>query len=569
MLSVLSARLRLRGWAQPARIGTDRLATFGTVAAAIAAVAYVARFATNCPVGDEWQLLAEIFRGGGGFPWSWIAAHHNEHRYILAKFVWYGSLALSNFDFRAGMFVTVGLLAASAGLLLAALRHLGVRRGPADLLVPALLLHWGHWFGWLMGYQIAFTAVVLCAAGFAWAVSQAAESPRRAAWLASAFALLMPLNGGFGIGWSGPMCAWLVYAAWRLRSPALLVVPALAAGYLAFVVFTTPPPIASQAKPDAATFVESCVMYLATGFGPIAFGPWGAGRIVASALALGLFAAATLGTLRALRDPAERLRAAGLLAAILGHLAVTVSIAMYRGTAQGTRFITPSAVGLLIAWLALRRYVPMSGRAFTIAAVLCAVAIFAINVRDAYREGLRLRSGQKAFLADVEKQTPALYLAGKFGGRWTILDPFGQNIAALRDAKVGPYARLAPDPHYKSIPISLPSDAMIRPCDNAPFERGDRTAPTFDFGDSPGPALALRVRVEQTRVEVWQAVRLYWFEDGNPVEQFETAYPVQFPANQGDMVFRIDARARRARLEAASPTGGLLLCKAEWLVAAP
>ncbi|QEL14464.1 hypothetical protein [Limnoglobus roseus] len=557
MFPNLLQRLSLPRIAWPP-LPAPRVVAVGTIALFVAAVAFVLRFGSNCPVGDEWYLLTEVLHQG--FSWKWVTAHHNEHRYILAKTLWYASLSLTRFDFRAGTFVTLGLMFASVGFLLAAIRRRCGRLHLADLFVPAVLLHWGHWFAWLMGYQIAFSLVVFCAAGFAWATTL--ESEKKAAWLGALFLGLMALNGGFGLGWSGPLVLWVAFAAWRQRSILLGIVPVAVAGYVTFVVLTTPPPMASQAKPNFGGFVEALVMYLGTGFGPDGFGPWGVSRVLAGSVGLGLVLAALAVTGRVvLADRAERLRAAGLFAVLLGHLAVAVTIAWYRGHAQGHRFITPSAVGLAIAWMALRQYVPFRPAWLAVAAV-GAIVVFAVNAKDGYRQGLQQKANQKGFLADVERGTPALFLAGKYGGQWLIYDPHGQNIAALRDAKIGAFARTPADPPSVSLPVAMPPDAMLPGCDNTPFSSGS-SPPAVTIADAPTTVIALRVRIEQTRLEAWQEVALTWSDGGIPHRA--TAYPNLFPPQGNALVFPTTPRPTNVRFEAASPTGGLKILAVDWL----
>jgi hypothetical protein len=566
MLSVLSVRSRIRDRVK--RFGDPepfaaRLVPAVTAVLAFAALGFLARFASNCPVGDEWHLLPEALRAD--FAPAWFFEHHNGHRFVLAKVLWIGSLRLTNYDFRAPMALQIGLLVAATLLLLATAKRVTGRLEPAALLLPALLLHWGHWFNWLMGYQIAFALPVLIGALFLWSVDRSVDDPRRAVRGAALAALLLPLNGGFGIVMAGPALLWLVYAARRFRSLRLFAVAVFGFAYLGFAVLTTPKNAPTLAG-DFATIASASLEYLASGFGPLAFGFWSPARVLVSALAVAVFLAAFAALLRAIRDPFERLRAAGYFALLVGHGAVMLTIAVYRG-ATGERFVTPGALGLAVAVLALTRYGPAIGQLRWLG-LAGAIALLTVNAPEGYRQGLALRSSLKTILADVARGTPALFLSGQYGGRWMILDPFGHNIAALRSYGVEPYAGLEADPPFTPRRIALPPGSRVPACDAAPFLPGGPPVPSLPLGDAPVEVLALRVRVEQTRPEAWHLVRLRW-RDADGRDREATAFPAQFPGYENELVFRTTARPRAVRLESASPTGGLIVHFAEWLTPSP
>lgn len=561
LLRPLAIRLTAVVWPS-ADAAAARLVWGLTIGAVAAAVGFVLRFGSNCPVGDEWYLTRDVLRGG--FGWQWVVEHHNEHRYVLAKLVWYGLLAATGFDYRAGMFATVAMLAAAVGLLLAAVRRLRGRLTVADVLPAAVLLHWGHWFAWLMGYQVAFASAALCAAGFAWAAATAEPGQeRRAGWRAAAFLLPLALCGGFGVAFAGPLAGWVAWVAVRHRAWPLLLAPAAAAGYVGFAVLTTPPSVAPTARPGPLAFAEAVLQYLGTGFGPWAGGP-GWGRTCGGLLAVGWYAVAVGGLLRAVvRDAAERTRAGGLLAVLAGHFAVAAAIGLYRGESQGERFVTPSAAGLAVAWVAVVRYGPHI-RPWTVA--VAAAVLFAANLPGGYKGGMIQRMILKGFLADVDRGVPAVFLAGKYGGQWLIYDPHATNIASLRDFRVGPFRRTPADPPLRSRPAPLPTPPFVPGCENAAFLPGGPPRPVVRLADAPGPAVGLRLRVEQHRHAAWQELTLRWTADGR--EHTAAAHPIIFP-NQQDLIFMVSGVPTNVRLEPACPLPGLTIHAVDWLEPAP
>ena len=106
------------------------------------------------PIMDEWDLLAKT--GDGHLTFGWMIQHHGEHRFPLPKLLWLTALRVTGYDFRAVMFVTLTLLVAASILLMWTARRVRGLQHPADALFPALLLHWGHGFNFIMSFQLGF-----------------------------------------------------------------------------------------------------------------------------------------------------------------------------------------------------------------------------------------------------------------------------------------------------------------------------------------------------------------------------------------------------------------------------
>ena len=176
------------------------------VAMTASACLFVARNGYNLPRQDEWEFVDVLTGDGGGM--GWVFARHAEHRFPLARAVYLGLHSATGRDFRAGMWLTVFLLSASAAVLLLAARRQRGRSALPDLLVPVLLLNAGHAENFTMGYQIAFTLTVALLAGFVAAVSWAHRlGPRRAAGLCGVATLGVALGGGFGLAFA-PGLGW-------------------------------------------------------------------------------------------------------------------------------------------------------------------------------------------------------------------------------------------------------------------------------------------------------------------------------------------------------------------------
>src|SRR6202050_4257106 len=76
--------------------------------ASVAAFAFVATFARNCPWADEWVMVPQL-AGREPVTLSWLWSAHNEHRLPLPRLVLVGLYRVTH-DFRAGPFLNVGLL---------------------------------------------------------------------------------------------------------------------------------------------------------------------------------------------------------------------------------------------------------------------------------------------------------------------------------------------------------------------------------------------------------------------------------------------------------------------------
>ena len=163
------------------------------------ACVFVGRYGHNLPRQDEWEFVPVLT--GHADSVRWVVSKHAEHRFPLARAVYLGLHAGSGRDFRAGMWVTVALLSASAALLLLAARKSRGRSDLIDLLVPVLLLNAGHAENFTMGYQIAFTLTVGLLAAFAGVAVWADRiGPRRAAGLCGLATLGVALGGGHRLG---------------------------------------------------------------------------------------------------------------------------------------------------------------------------------------------------------------------------------------------------------------------------------------------------------------------------------------------------------------------------------
>ena len=188
---------RIRVAAQHFVRSDARVVLVGWAALSISAFALVLRYGQNIPAWEEWYYLPVFFGDSPRVPWLFERLH--EHRYILGRAVFLVGFDLSGGDFRAGMFLSAGLLSAAGWVLARAAAEAQGRADGADLLLPALMLNLAGYENLLLGYQVQFTLNVLLAAVFLrLAVNFEPGKPLGTATKAGA--LTVPLALG---GWAG------------------------------------------------------------------------------------------------------------------------------------------------------------------------------------------------------------------------------------------------------------------------------------------------------------------------------------------------------------------------------
>lgn len=554
MFSTLLHRLAV-AWPRLApQAKSTRLVGAVTVALAAAAGAFVLRFGSNCPVQDEWDLVAPVF--ARPVRWAAVWEYHNEHRYALARTLWTSLLLATGFNFRAGMLATVLLQTASAVAMLTLVRRLRGRTRAADVLIPAVLLHWGHAFNFLMSYQVAFTLVVACAVGLL-GVAAAAEPgrERRTGVWAGGVLMLAVLNGGFGLATAPPVALWIVYLAWRAKSVWPLVPVLAAAGYVGFTLTNQPPSAVVTGRLPMANLLQAAADYLASATGPVVSA--GRYRLLPSYLVAVLYAVPVVVGLRAVVTlPAERPRAVGLLAVLAGHLLTTAGLAVARGGGWAPHYVTVSGVGFCAGWLLVARYGPPAGRWFGRLSVVAAGLVVGFNAAGGAADGQVQRGYFKEMTADVAAGLPPTFVAGKYGWN-TLVTPAAATALPHFARTAGPLAAVVPDPPVRAVAVAGPS--------SLPAWYGDGEPPAVAVPAPPGAAVGLRLTVANAYAIPWAAWELTWTAaDGS--RRRATAYPPNLPTARHDVTFRVAGPAADVRLRPLCPTGGYDLLAAAWLV---
>jgi hypothetical protein len=421
----------------------------------------IARYGRNVPLAEDWLMLRPLSGREPDF-WAWVWAQNNEHRLPLPKLIYLGLLEVVP-DFRVGMvFDTLVVGALAAACILVARRVRGGRTSYADAVFPLAMLHIGHWFNLLWGWQIQF--VVSVAAIFAiLLVIVAAPIP---IGLGPALALgigavLLPLTGASGLpfvpavgvavlalAWQGRPLGRVGAAGGRVR---LVLAAAAALGVLAaalyFVGYERPSWI--PVNPGVWPTLETAGRFTAMGFG--------SSYSLVSALAALLFLGSGLVVLgrRVMRGPAdaERRRALALLAFMGGCVLLALSVgygraALVPDVGMPSRYALLAVPAIAAACFAWQRYGPARLRPWAQGAIVAAfVVALPFNVRDGWATRDWYVPNMNAVEHDIDAGVPRDELVRRhrqFLLHWDA-NLLAEGMDILHERRIGPFARMRTD----------------------------------------------------------------------------------------------------------------------------
>jgi hypothetical protein len=439
----------------------------------VIALAYGGRYGADVPRYDDYAVVPQLC-GKAPVTLGWLWSQHSEHRIPLARLVLLGVFGATGADPRPVMVLIVGLLAAGAAALLVAAGRAPGGRSYADAFLPLTLLGLGHHPNLLWAIQVTYVAPValLCVVTALVAGRRERPSIWRAAGAGACLALLPLCNAG-GLLLIPAPALWLLATARaelkrgdRRRAAGIAACAAPAGLLVVFYLVGYASPRHHAAPGGVVAGLRSTFQFLATGFGPagIVLWPW-------SGVAAGLATLGAAGVLLAswFRSPAERSRTGGLIAVLASAGLLALATGWGRsgeGPEAGLqpRYATLAAPALGMAYLAfafgggrlLRTLAPM---------VLFATSCSLIwpNAEDALKVGRRDAEQAAAFDREraagvpifrlVRRHVPFLYPSQQ---------PFHDLLTTLREAGVGEFKRMAPDPTFGERPVELrPVDVRL------------------------------------------------------------------------------------------------------------
>lgn len=524
------------------------------------ACVFVGRYGHNLPRQDEWEFVPVLT--GHADSVRWVVSKHAEHRFPLARAVYLGLHAGSGRDFRAGMWVTVALLSASAALLLLAARKSRGRSDLIDLLVPVLLLNAGHAENFTMGYQIAFTLTVGLLAAFAGVAVWADRiGPRRAAGLCGLATLGVALGGG--IGWAfvpglGLFTASVVVAACRqsrhrVRDAVVLAsLPALAALYVAASLVELKRAGGTTPGNDLPT-----ALGVAFDFWTAALG--GAGRVgypLPGVVALGCVVEALLATVAAFGTrSADRVRLGGCAAVLVGTVVLSLAIGATRSLGDESRYAAFG--GLALCVVVLVRATPGPPAAFWSPGVLLVPAFAAAVVWQDWQVGKSFAEVYEVRTAmlnrDVRLGLPANALAERH-----VIFPVTGYADAFEMLHVSGHKSLrgaGPSRTLRAVPIPLPPDARL------PAYDGVGPAPVFEL------CLPVPIKMDALRLEIdcpdSRYREVYRLELSTNPDASAGVTSLWLVPGRRTMLFRVEQSLDRVVVRPVERTAGLKLLKCE------
>jgi hypothetical protein len=434
----------------------------------LAAGAYVVAFGPEFPIWDDFGF-APVLAGEQPMDLAWLWGWSNEHRYPLAKFLLVTAFKATDFDLRAGMFLSVVALGALAlEMIWVAGRLRGATRY-TDAFFPVACLNWGHFaaFSWSSVFELVCAPVI--GGAFLLLILRPGRPTFSRAAIAAAAMALLPLCGAGGLALVPALSFWFWGSAvshWRsARSGgrrralgiAALTAPTLVLSALYFRGFQRPPHHSPSGGFLAS--LRTTLEFLSLGFGPAAKDLWPFSCWVVPCL-LGFSAAILL--VAGVRHPEERLRAWGLLA----FLAATASLALGLGwgrsgmgalaglEARYTSMPIPTLCGVylgceLFAGPAGRRLVPMC-------LLLSATCALWGNTRLGIKHGEETAAKSAAFRRDLRAGLPAYILVNR---HTPFLHPSQDDLLScmmmLHRAGIRPFRDLRVNPPFREVEVPL------------------------------------------------------------------------------------------------------------------
>ncbi|MGH7215298.1 MAG: hypothetical protein ACREIT_11095, partial [Tepidisphaeraceae bacterium] len=175
-----------------------------------AALGYVARYGTNVPSWDDWDMVPTM-TGHQPVTSGWLWSQHNEHRVPVPRLLMLALFRVLGNDFRVLMVANVAMMSGLAAALMVVARRLrGGRANLTDAFFPLLLLNWAQGLNFVWGWQVEFYVSTLLAGVVLLLV--ATMGPRltvaRAALITGVLWLLM-MCGAHGVVLLPAMGSWL------------------------------------------------------------------------------------------------------------------------------------------------------------------------------------------------------------------------------------------------------------------------------------------------------------------------------------------------------------------------
>ncbi len=287
-------------------------------------------YGSDVPSWDDWDMVPAM-TGHQPVTASWLWSQHNEHRVPLPRLV---SLALYwgiREDFRVGMYFNVFIMGALAFSLILAAKRLRGHVNYTDAFFPVLLLSCGQGLNFIWSWQLEFFLSTALVGIVLLIIVHSGERLGKLAVTAMGLCfILLVMSGAHGVAVLPALTLWLGFSAvLRLcdrdagakREAYLIFGACLLAVLLVGFYFAGWESVPYHPRVrNVRVLLKTATQFLTMGFGVAVRSVWPWSGITALLLLLSVAVLAAAG----LRQPKERVRAAGLLL-FLGSL---VSLAL-------------------------------------------------------------------------------------------------------------------------------------------------------------------------------------------------------------------------------------------------
>jgi hypothetical protein len=489
----------------------------------VAALAFVGTYGSNVPFQDDWELV--LVRTGdqpvtGAWLWEPLKGGY---RSPLPKLLLVALSGVTGSDFRADMYFAVLTLGAVAFAMIRAARRVRGCTSYTDAFFPLALLNLGHQaqFSWSILALHVLTTLLL-AMLFVMIVQNGRQFTLWCAVLAGGCLVCLPL-GGWGFPVYVPALAlWLGYVG-ILRWPVpphgkrdALVMLAFAGAALVLLAFyfkdyhgptdLYSPSFRTSGLTEPGEVLETTLKFMTMSLGQAAAAFWPVSGLVGG----GLFflGAATLVWAVWANPRAERSRALGLLAFLASFSLLALAVGWKRPGKGFSAYYSIAAVpGLCCLYFTWTVYGQPARRRLAQMVLFTVVGcMVSLNTFSGLQQAEVRRRPLAAFEQDMAAGVPASVLIKRYAP-FLCPAPDGQSHAyhgiltkclpALRDAGIGPFRCLCPDPGFEE--MSLPvvpgkTDAMARQMDTGGWA-GARKEARLVF-NLPKPRFISGVRVK-------------------------------------------------------------------------
>ncbi|MHB1556916.1 MAG: hypothetical protein ACYC61_05480 [Isosphaeraceae bacterium] len=444
--------------------GVSRWARLRNAAGAIAAwgawtamtigiLVYLAHYTRNIPYMDGFPMVP-VLTGNQPLTAEWAGSQHNEHRPLVSRLIIVGLFRFVASDFRLPRFVNAGLLSAMAAVMILLARRMRGSYRATDAVFPMALLSIAQTESLFVGFAMN---LVLSSALVVTLIAAAGRARPGGVIMPLFFGLslvMLPLTGGSGLTLLPALGLWVAgYIAtgwWSGRKPSLLMrgtgVLLLASGLaitaLYFRGYCRPP--YHPLPPSLGSVVSSTLMYLGLAVHPhLSSYRWPAGLIAAG---LAIATLLLLGT-RAVREPAERPRALGLMAIVIAMLGLAGAVALSRSGLGPTvvlapRYVTLTAPLLCVIYISWLAYGGARGR---VAVPLALLVLIGSAMSDGYRfsrsYGRSLLAAERRVEAGRARHASAAELARAASpDLYSMADYTDRFFRQMETARMGPFA---------------------------------------------------------------------------------------------------------------------------------